>query len=227
MKATCLFIYLLGFLLVACNQTEVKKRQLTSVLDTVNVEITPIVSEKEQTELLNTVYVKFGIAIPKYYLLEDSLPIDLNRDNLIDTLIVLSPVSLEDPDYSDCKVEIVPKRLLVEIINDNGNSKIRHSYSNLISNIGGVLSHYNGIFKTKKGFSIVHEAGARYSWSYSMEFSVENDAIALVKVLKVCSFDGNVKKVEYEYKNLPIEEINVSDTISQQCNCDKFWSELD
>jgi hypothetical protein len=143
-------------------------------------------------------------------------------------ILIVSPMSLE-PANDSCRFEFdkQPKRLLVEILNKNGNAKIRNTYSNLISNVGGVLSHYNGIFKTKNGFKIVHEAGARYSWLYSMEFSLKKESIALFKITKNCSFNSKEKEISYYYLDVSLKNVNVPDTLNHQCNCDKFWAELD
>jgi hypothetical protein len=170
---------------------------------------------------------RFGIVISDYYVIKDSLSIDLNDDQIVDALIVLSPSSLE-PEHNECKIDSCTKRLLVEIINHKGGAKIRNVYNNLISNSGGVLSHYNGMHKTDNGFEIVHQAGARYSWLYKMEFSVGNkNGLMLTKILKRCSFDGSDKIREFSYNQLSLDKINVSDTLKRQCNCDQLWLELE
>lgn len=173
-------------------------------------------------------YKRFGIVISNYYQVRDSLAISLNNDKYIDTIVILSPLSLEPIDENcDFSFDKHPKRLLVEIINNNGKSKIRNIYPNLVSDIGGVLSHYNGIFKTKEGFKINHEAGARYSWEYSVRLSVGKDSLTLTSIFKKCSYNGKDKNISYHYNNAPISKINIPDTIKNQCNCDEFWSKLD
>jgi hypothetical protein len=118
--------------------------------------------------------------------------------------------------------------LLVEIINHKGRSKIGNVYNNLISDSGGVLSHYNGIYRTDNGFEIVHQTGARYSWLYKMEFSVTNkNGLMLTKILKRCSFDGLDKTREFSYNQLLLDKINIPDTLNHQCNCDPLWIELE
>jgi hypothetical protein len=177
---------------------------------------------------LRSFYQKFGIVISDYYVIKDSLSVDLNNDSRLDTILILSPLSLEPiDDNCSYKFDTQPKRLLVEIISHGGTSKIRGIYSNLVSDVGGVLSHYNGIFKTDNGFKLVHEAGSKYSWSYTMEFSIKNDNLALVKVLKKCSVNEKEKEISYSFGNIPLNSINLTDTLSHQCNCDSFWSELD
>jgi hypothetical protein len=177
---------------------------------------------------LQSYQFRFGIFLSDYYVIKDSLSIDLNNDRLMDTILILSPLSLEPID-TNCsyKFDKNPKRLLVEVISKSGKSKIRGIYSNLVSDIGGVLSHYNGIFKTENGFKIAHEAGAKYSWSYIMEFSIKSNQLTLVKVVKKCSLNDKEKDIIYTYDNIPLSNINLPDTLSHQCNCDAFWSELE
>ncbi|MDP4291674.1 MAG: hypothetical protein Q8908_11385 [Bacteroidota bacterium] len=179
-------------------------------------------------KVANTFYKRFGVLISDYYVVKDSLALDLNGDNVVDTIAILSPISLE-VGPNECRFDSIPKRLLVEIIaNKNGLAKIRHIYTNLLSNSGGVLSHYSGMYKTNDGFMIIHQAGARYSWQYSMNFSVAKKGyITLRKISKRCTFNGHDKKAVYYYNYLPVNGINVSDTLNLQCNCDKMWMDLE
>lgn len=194
--------------------------------------IRPLNSSKTDancTKLSDTYYKRFGIAISSYYTIIDSLAIDLNNDYFIDTIVILSPFSLE-PIAKDniYEFEKQPKRLLVEVINNNGSSKIRGIYSNIVTDVGGVLSHYSGIFKTNEGFKIIHQAGAKYSWTYTIELSNSNrNNLSLIKISKICSFDGNEIKQDYNFISLPIEVINIPDTLQLNCNCEKHWLELE
>jgi len=177
--------------------------------------------------IANNFHKRFGIVISDYYVIKDSLSIDLNDDQIVDALIVLSPLSLE-LEHNECKIDSCSKRLLVEVIKDIGRAKIRNVYNDLISNFGGVLSHYNGMHKTNNGFEIIHQAGARYSWLYKMEFSVANkNELRLTKIFKRCSFDGLDKTREFRYNQLSLDKVNVPDTLKRQCNCDQLWMELE
>ncbi|MGI8600077.1 MAG: hypothetical protein ACR2KB_12565 [Chitinophagaceae bacterium] len=178
--------------------------------------------------LLVGYYKRFGIYISKYYLVEDSLSIDLNGDKNIDTLVVLSPISLELVESASCVLDTSPKRLLVEIINNNGKSSIRNVYTNLISDVGGALSPYNGMTRTENGFNIKHHAGAKYSWGYTMEFVPnENMILTLKKISKICSYDGQDKKFEYLYNDFDLQTMSIQDTLDINCGCDKAWLELE
>lgn len=47
-------------------------------------------------------------------------------------------------------------------------------------------------------FAIKHQAGAKYSWEYIMEFGLNaNNLLTLKMITKVCSYAGCDKKVEY------------------------------
>ena len=97
----------------------------------------------------------------------------------------------------------------------------------MISNIGGVLSEYNGMFKTKNGFKIIHEAGAKYSFEYTMFFNVKLNEIFLGKISKRCSYNGIDSIVTYQYKDYPAKLINLNDTLNHNCNCDSIWNILE
>lgn len=212
-------------LIVACNRrltnTNLNDRDTLKIFNT-NFEL------KEKGILLNEYYSKFGIIIPKYYTVKDSTPIDLNQDNLIDTLVVFSPILIEDEKYSNFKSDFSPSRILVEILNDGKKSKIRNVYENVISNIPGVLSKYSGIAITKNGFVIKHQSGSRYSWSVMTEFDTfRKDSIALIRLGKVCTLDGLEESVDYKLSNMNLLRFNINDTIKNNCNCDSLWKTLE
>lgn len=223
---------------LTCNSTTKKSDKIATEIknlphfkeDTIKAIGFSIPNKKDSCSLVaNNFNKKFGVFISDYYIILDSLNIDLNNDKVIDRLLVLSPQSL-DSEESICKMDVLPKRLLVEIINNNNNntSKIRNIYSNLISDVGGLLSHYNGIFLTDNGFEIIHQAGSKYSWTYKMTFSVrDSNHIKLKAINKTCTFDGINKKIKFDYKNTTFDKINISDTLKKDCNCEKYWKELE
>ena len=221
---------------LSCNSTTKKSNKIAKEIntiphfkdDTIKAMGFSIPVKKDSCSLIaNNFHKKFGVFISDYYLVLDSLNIDLNNDKVIDRLLVLSPQSLESEE-SICKMDVSPKRLLVEIINNNKTSKIRNIYSNLISDVGGILSHYNGIFLIKDGFEIIHQAGAKYSWTYKMIFSVgDENHIKLKTINKTCTFDGIDKKIKVDYKNVACDKISISDTLKKDCNCEKYWEELE
>lgn len=213
------------FLLFACSR-EKEPCCSNTVQDTIKVDTNRKYVKSICPDSVNEYYSNLGIIISKYYDIRDSLTIDLNRDGLIDTLVVLSPFSL-DVSYN-CRLDSVLTRILVEIINCNGYSKIRNIYSNLISNIGGVLSKYNGINLTKEGFEINHSSGAKYTWHYTTEYSTQfPDSIFLVKIRKTCSIYSFDSSVEYHFNKYSTTKVNIPDTLYNQCNCENLWKELE
>jgi hypothetical protein len=233
-----IYCYSLLFFVFAlsCNSTTKKKHGIAEEIstkshieqDTIKAMGFTIPNKKNACSLItNKFHKKFGVFISDYYIILDSLNVDLNNDKVIDKILVLSPLSLESEE-SICKTDTLPKRLLVEIINNKNTSKIRNTYSNLISDTGGVLSHYNGCFLTSDGFEIIHQAGAKYSWTYKMIFSVrDKNQIKLKSIDKACTLDGVDKNLKVDYKNVSVDKINVSDTLKVNCNCDKYWEELE
>lgn len=218
-------------ILFACNsdQNELDKTENITNLDTVSFNL---INHKALINLeatyFNNYYKRFGIAIQQYFQTTDSLPIDLDLNGSVDTIVILTPKSLMSAEYFNKSVDSLPKRLLVEIMNIDGKSKIRNIYQNLISDVGGVLSKYNSIVKTDEGFMLKHEAGNKYTWQYNVEFSVrKKDKIALKKIYKICGYDDEVVTQESNYNNYSIEKINLLDTMKMNCNCDSSWKLLE
>lgn len=81
----------------------------------------------------------------------------------------------------------------MELIQGKNDVRVRRIHANLISDVGGVRSHYNGISLTAGGFEIVHQAGARYHWTHKMIFSANKDSITLKRVEKTCGFEEREK----------------------------------
>lgn len=200
--------------------------KLGAVKDTITVDNNYIADKNNCKDFTGLYYTRFGIAISKYYVVNDSLGLDLNKDGKTDTIVILSPVLLEDS-YISCG-NYSPKRILVEILNLDDGVKVRNIYSNLISDIGGVLSKYNGIKKNKNGFEISHYSGSKYSWNYAMEFSTKSaDSITLIKTKKECSVNSNNKSLEYHYDSQSARLFDIMDTINSNCGCDVQWIELE
>lgn len=178
------------------------------------------------TSILKQYHSSHGIIISNYYVETDSLNIDLNGDKVLDNLLIFSPISLE-ADQQKCQDDTNPKRKLVEVINSKNGNIIRGIYSNLLSEDGGVMSKYSGIYKTKKGVEIVHMAGALYSWEYKTELIVnKNQELQLSKITKTCSVDGEAKTVEY-FTTVLAKNVSITDTLRNDCNCDKIWKEIE
>lgn len=223
-------ILILVLSLISCNYSERRNIAINSEIniDTLKANTKFKINDSICYSLINSYYKQFGIYISTYFLIEDSLRIDLNNDGNKDMLIVLSPVSLELVEKSNCITDSFPKRLLVEIISNNEKYNIGNVYSNLISDIGGGLSAYNGIYLTKNGFAIEHQRGSKYSFNYIMEFNINsNSDILLRQIRKVCSCEGHERKINYNYDNYDAHKINLNDTLKTNCNCDSIWEKLE
>ncbi len=230
-----LYYLIIAAFFFSCNMQENDNRQLrlankmmnrydTIRVDNVNDSVKNI---DECKYLFDNFYFRFGVSIQKYFDVWDSLAIDLNSDERIDTLVILTPVSIIEAQYFNCRLNEHSDRILVETIT-NGKAKIRNQYRNIVSNIGGVLSKYNGMYLTKHGFEIHHTSGSRYAWHYITEFSTQQkDSIILIRIKKICSFDGFDENREYFYDKYSVGQINIIDTINNNCGCDSIWSELE
>lgn len=169
-----------------------------------------------------------GVLISNYYSVIDSLSLDLNDDKYIDKVLVLEPISL-GPSVTACDLSFDrnPKRLMVVVMNAPlVGAKIREVYKSILSDTGGVLSHYDGIYATRNGFKVVHRAGVNYAWEYSMEFSTEKSRITLREVSKKCSFGDKTDSLLFRYYGLGLDKVNLPDTLANQCNCEAAWSKL-
>jgi hypothetical protein len=221
MKKTFFYALAVYCLLMACNNKRTADNNPPK-LDTLKLP-----QLKFDSNIAATYKTKFGIVIPRSYLILDSLAIELNNDSKVDTIVILSPLPLEDDKYAEYSNDS-SKRLLVELLNQGGKSIVRNTYDNLVSKIGGVLSKYNGIGKTENGFEIKHESGSKYSWSYTAEFSNEFvDRIVLTRIVKVCRFDDREKILKYHFNNKSPAELNTNDSIKINCNCEKTWEFLE
>jgi hypothetical protein len=219
--------FILPFLIIlvsGCNRTFVADGIRS--MDSLNVIDTQFEVEGK-SQLTGEFYSRFGIVIPKFYTIRDSLSIDLNDDNLTDTLVVFSPVLLEDQQFADFRSIIYPKRLLVEIINKGTRSEIGNTYENLISNTGGVLSKYTGMNLTDNGFSVTHQSGSRYSWIVISEFRAADQGIELISYKKICSLEGVEQVAEYKYHGMSANSFDINDSIQNNCNCDSMWKALE
>src|SRR3990167_10496641 len=110
-----IYSYILLFLL-SCNYRS-STTKLGAVKDTITVDKNYIADKNNCKDFTGLYYTRFGIAISKYYVVNDSLGLDLNKDGKTDTIVILSPVLLEDS-YTSCG-NYSPKRILVEILNSD------------------------------------------------------------------------------------------------------------
>ncbi|MFA0964298.1 hypothetical protein AB9P05_21005 [Roseivirga sp. BDSF3-8] len=118
-------------------------------------------------------------------------------------------------------------RYVIEIIKQDNGNRIRNTYKNLVSNIGGVLSKYSGIENTSSGIIIRHMSGSRFSWVCEVELTNQNsDSLYITKWKKVCSFGKKEKSLELYYENLSLNKFSINDSIKANCNCDNYWNEL-
>lgn len=225
-----LFFILIISIFFSCGNSNTQNNEDVYFTDTIKASIdSKLLSKNEKLlELSKKYYTKSGIVISEYYEVWDSLSIDLNFDMRADTIMILTPIPLINTEYYDNSLEPYLNRLLVEVVYEKNKANIRKIHSNLISNIGGVLSKYYGILLTKNGFEIQHESGSRYTWIYSVEISNKHsDSLTLFKIKKECSFEGNQKSEEYIFNDYPLGNINIMDTIYNNCGCNSIWNELE
>jgi len=202
-----------------------KKLSSEMIADTLRL---PVHGIKEEffKEVPLKYYSKFGISVPNYLRVLDSLAIDLNNDGALDTVAVFSPIVLDDEKYYEYGSGEA-KRHLVEIVQNTNRPVIRGVYNNLVSDYGGVLSKFGGLELTHKGFLIMHSSGARYSWTFETELVSRDGRLYLDNVRKTCSFDGREINANFVFSDLLASQMSTVDSLKSNCNCDSWWHKLE
>ncbi|MDD4739609.1 MAG: hypothetical protein PHG98_06635 [Bacteroidales bacterium] len=199
--------------------------------------IKPIITQSYKYDTCYTIITQYynlnGILISKYYDVMDSIKIDLNNDKQDDYLVVLSPFCLDGLPFIDGRpdccdfIDTMPKRLLVEIIIENGQSKLRNIYPDIIPSEPLLLKSYNSIEKTKEGFDIIISKGHKYHIDYVMSFIVKDDRILLDKTKKSCFIGDHDKSGTEKYSNLEINKIKIQNILDNNCYCNEYWDYLE
>lgn len=191
-----------------------------SMLTDVSVDDTlKLDSENSCTDLVESFYECYQIAIPTYLILKDSTSCMINGAR--HCFAVLEPVDLINSDY-DCQLD--KRRILLHIVKEKNSTRINKKYTNLISNTGGVSSQFNHIAVQDGELVINHRYGNRYSWDYNMYLKINQESLTLKKIKLDCysppkSNNGAV----YIFRDLMIDNISIDDTLNNNCGCDKFW----
>lgn len=224
MKNLSICFVIINLALFSCGINQSQKVNFPE-LDTLKIPDLKI--ESKFFEVLPVNYsISMGIVIPNYLVVKDVLPVDLNHDMKIDTVAIFSPIMLDDVKYSSFYKDSM-SRYLVLIINDKKNSRIGGIFSNVISDIPGVLSNYAGMKLTTSGFEIMHNSGGNYAWMINCEFEMDKyNNLVLMKIKKTCSVDGKEEQFNYTLSQ-PASMYSIRDSIHSNCNCDLVWTTLE
>lgn len=176
------------------------------------------------SDSLEGYYNRFGLLIQKYYNVIDSL--SFNKGKVSKFFLVLSPVPIDNLSCYDCLDTKSSDRLLVEVEESEGQTKLLNIYSNLISNVASSVSTYNGINISKEGIQVSHQKGDRFSWEYTTFYILDEvNGLLLSRIERKCLFEDKEHISNYYYSNQMIDSISLHDTIKNNCGCDNVWNE--
>ena len=177
-----------------------------------------IVKECKDNRLFNNYYDIHGIKVANYYQIIDSLTIFLNKDNISDKVIVLSPVSQENQDTLPCELK-PKKRVLLVFVSTSGRNSYRIDFLNenvILNTYDYQYNPFRGMKRTKNGFRILFEFGSIINCMYEFDFVCKKAEIMLQRRTYQCFNKGNPdlseKKTEnfngqkYKLRNLNLNE---------------------
>lgn len=148
---------------------------------------------------------EFGYVISNYFDTKSFLSLDLNGDEINDTLVVLSPasLSLDNDGFYVCNND---NRILVEFLSEDNNvSKIGKIYYNVISNqVSRSWGGYETLEYNKKGFILKGKKGQGCIFEYSVYISKSD------KIFYVDSINLNSKCPNFESKSILVDKLGKS-----------------
>ena len=153
-------------------------------------------------------FKRFGLTISKFYEVSKVLPIDLNNDKRVDTLVILTPLSLI-PNAEQGGVcyrkNIVENRLLLEILNLKNHQKLSKKFNNLISNESSIAwLGYEDIKVTNNGFELLGYRGQSCIFEYNISVVNKNSEFYIdnIKLKSSCS---KKKQLNLNLKKKPLK----------------------
>ncbi|MNY09783.1 hypothetical protein D3C86_1427200 [compost metagenome] len=146
--------------------------------------------EKKCSVLTNGYSKKFGIILSNYFEVSDKLYYDINKDNKVDTLLILTPASIipGEKGYNCNSRSDLDDRLLVILNNIDGKKSKVKIFKNVISNQASVAWSGSEEFeKYENGFELKKSAGQGCKFDYSIFVNTKNEQI-VIDSLKLSSF---------------------------------------
>ena len=203
MKTAIIIIIIITlFFLISCDNHESKVEKLnydTLVTDSKTDNIKCLKSTKGFKN-------RFGIVLPKYFVVNNYISIDVNKDGKQDTIAVLTPSSFIPENVRKlCDTINVENRLLVKFININNVKSKIEIYPKIISN--EISTAWGGYEKLKKinhnAFVLNGDRGQGCKFKYSIYMSVNSGKIYAdsINFLSFCPNGSNNKTKTFIFKN--------------------------
>lgn len=172
----------------------------------------------ECADLKDSFFVLHHLAIPVYFNLKDSASVRIK--DVDHCFIVLEPLDIINSDF-DCIED--DRRILVHILKYQ--NKITYSlHKNLVTNSKYVSNQFNHIAVENDELIIKHQFGNRFNWNYTMHLKIQQKNLALSRIKIDCNSPNHKQEnIIYNYPHLMPDLINIDDTLTNNCGCDKFW----
>lgn len=160
-------------------------------------------------------YHRFGQVISNFYETSETLGIDLNNDNRIDTLVILTPLTLiptAEKGGVCWKKNINESRLLLKVLNLKSGQKLNRIYRNIITNVSSFAwGGCEKISKIKDGFVLSGSRGQGCIFDYKIHV-LNNRQKLYIKKIEFYSSCSKKSKLKIDYKNcsFPIEKYNTN-----------------
>ncbi len=221
MKILNLYLFLI-FLFISCGKKniEIESHELVSV-DTINPEY-KLPMNKSCNKISEGYYNRYGLVISNFFEVTRTLPIDLNNDKLIDTLAILTPLSLiptAEKGGVCFRKDTTENRLLIGIYNFKNRQKLYFNYPNVIANTSS--SAWGGCEKMaidKNGFVLKGYRGQGCVFDYNIYVLVENKELYIdsIRLNSSCSKQKSLL-LNYKGKSLKLSDFNrkVIDSIKE------------
>ncbi|KGO79712.1 hypothetical protein Q763_12760 [Flavobacterium beibuense F44-8] len=203
-----LLILFLGLSLISCKDNYRQARQPVTSYDTLDV---PKDVTAECIEKSKGYFKAYGCMVSSYYRVIDAKPMDVNNDALTDTLVIISPSSL-NPDYPGFDYCGQDNRKLVILLNVDGkSSRVGRVYDNVICNeVSRAWGGYDTFDKKADNMVLCHDAGQGCKFEYKIYTSLVQQEFYIDSIYyySKCPGDdllnGNQYTLKYE-ERVPLE----------------------
>ncbi len=142
----------------------------------------------------------YGCMVSSYYWVIDAKPMDVNNDALTDTLVIISPSSLnlDYPGFDYCGED---NRKLVVLLNVDGKaSRVGRVYDNVICNeVSCAWGGYDIFDKKADNMVLYHDAGQGYKFEYKIYTSLVQQEFYIDSIYYYSKCPGDDKPNGNEY----------------------------
>ena len=215
-KTIYVFIFLLCFKLQSISQNS---PQTYSIINDSIIPKLKSCNNVATSNIINEYYNYWGITFSKYYIILDSIKIDIDKDGADDRFLVISPITqIYSPDTLNCDHQ-TGKKLAIILLANKGKYKINYVNENIILNDYEYQSEpYCGIKPNRHGFAICFFIGSIIKCKYWFSFRIKNGDIYLIKRKYDCyvtDLSNNAKQIK-NYKlteDNNLEKINIRNFI--------------